>query len=349
MINGQNPRFYFSTCQAGAEKALKAEIEAEFPRLRFAFSRPGFVTFKDADPAGAPLLPRASVFSRLWGEALGQAKDAGSLADLLAQIPSGAVVQCFDRDQCLPGAEPPGFERRGRVRALLRSCAIPEPSGVPRVGQQVYSIVWIDDFHVFLGLHEHSARLSGLPGNIVDPVLPPEAPSRAYLKIEEAIARFKPEIRPGMSALEVGCAPGGASTSLLERGFSVTGVDPQYMAPAVFAHPRFRSIRKETRHLDAADLRGTNPDWLVMDMSIAPLEALDEVSHAVSLLKEAWGANLRLSCGLLTLKLNDWRFASSIPLYLKRIEGLGFRDLRPTQLCANRQEFFVWAPRFAAR
>lgn len=346
-----NPRFYFSSCQVGAEKAVKAEIAREFPQLRFAFSRPGFITFKEADDAAPALVCRRSVFTRLWGEALGQAKDRESLAALIEGIPAGAVVQCFDRDEHVPGEEPPPFVRHGRIRRLLSECGLPVPDGAPRPGQAVYSLIWIDDFHVFLGRHVYSDSLSaeglsGLPGNIVDLPLPEASPSRAYLKIEEAIYRFKGDVREGMSALELGCAPGGASTALLARGLRVTGVDPQYMAPSVFSHPRFTSIRKETRHLTAEDLKRVNPDWLVMDMSIAPLEALDQLSYALSLLVKNFGPDLRLRGGFLTIKMNDWDFVSSIPLYLKRIGQIGFRDLRPLQLCSNRREFFVWAPRF---
>ncbi|MFA6504628.1 MAG: SAM-dependent methyltransferase [Treponemataceae bacterium] len=340
------PRFYFSTCQAGAEKVVKAEITREYPQLRFAFSRPGFVTFKEADDASPPLVLKKAIFTRLWGEVLGQAKDKIAFADLLSLVPAAAVVQCFERDQHIPGEEPPGFVRNERIRTILKDCAIPEPKGVPNVGDAVYSLIWIDDFHVFLGRHIHSEKLSPLPGNLIDIPLPADAPSRAYLKIEEAIQRFKPTIESDMRALEIGCAPGGASSAMLKRGLKVTGVDPQYMAETVYSHPGFSSIRLEARHLTVNDLRNINPDWLVMDMSIAPLEALDQLSHVVSLLKENFGDELKLCCGFLTIKLNDWSFASSISLYMRRIDQIGFRDLRPMQLCGNRQEFFVWAPRF---
>ena len=53
-------KFLFVICQVGAESALKGEMSSAWPELRFAFSRPGFVTFKlpaslklavDFDPA----------------------------------------------------------------------------------------------------------------------------------------------------------------------------------------------------------------------------------------------------------------------------------------------------------
>jgi 23S rRNA (cytidine2498-2'-O)-methyltransferase len=375
-----NPRFYFAVGQAGAEPAVKAEVLAEFPRLRFAFSRPGFITFKDADPADpaldsadpaldsadpapAALAIERGIFTRLWGEVLGQAKDPAALAVLAATIPAGAVVQAFERDERLPGDEPVGFVPGARVRAALEGMpgahdahgtvgAVEFPGAAParplRPGEPVYSFIWVDEGHVFLGRHAHSERLSGQPGNAAVIPLPAESPSRAYLKIEEAILRFKPEAPAGRRVLEVGCAPGGATTALLNRGLRVTGVDPQFMDKAVAARSGFDLVRKPARFVTADDLRNCNPDWLAMDMSIAPLEALDELGHILSLLRKLHRSGLALRSGFLTLKLNDWSFAASIPLYLKRIEQLGFSGLVPLQLCANRQEFFVWAPRFRA-
>jgi 23S rRNA (cytidine2498-2'-O)-methyltransferase len=217
---------------------------------------------------------------------------------------------------------------------------------VPQPGDEVYSLIWVDDFHVFLGRHVHSERLTVFPGNMPRIPLSAESPSRAYLKIEEAFCRFKPALEAGMRALEVGCAPGGATTAMLKRGLSVTGVDPQRMDEAVAASPAFSFIRKPARFLTPADLAGVNPDLLVMDMSIAPTEAINELAHVISLLRGNFGRQLRLRQGFLTLKLTDWKLAAEIPSYLKRLEALGFHGLRPIQLCSNRQEFFVWSSRF---
>ncbi len=341
-----NPRFYFATCQLGAEKAVKAEVAAEFPQLRFAFSRPGLITFKEESNSKPALQLKWGIFTRLWGEVIGQTKDKKTLTELLKLIPSNTSVQIFDRDLYVPGDEPDHFKLHSNIQAIVNELKGFDYNQKPRLGSEVYSLFWVDDFHVFLGRHHYSEIYSDAPGNI--PIIPliKESPSRAYLKIEEAIYRFNPPIEKGLQVLEVGCSPGGATTAMSNRGLSVMGVDPKYMAHEVYKLPGFQFIQKCARDVLPIDLKNTNPDWLVMDMNIAPLEAIDELTHVINLLRKNFGKNLKLKQGFLTIKLNDWKFAQSIPLYLKRLEEVGFQNLRPIQLCSNRQEFFVWAPKF---
>jgi len=341
-----NPRFYFSTCQVGAEKAVKAEVLAEYPQLRFAFSRPGFVTFKEENGEGTALVLRKGIFTRLWGEVLAQTKDPLKLAELTALVPADAVVQRFDRDQFVPGEEPSGFVRNDRIEAVLKGLGEAAARGKPTVECEIYSFIWVDDFHVFLGRHVHTEHMVEAAGHIPEIALPEDSPSRAWLKIEEAFSRFTPVLEKGMKVLEVGCAPGGATTAMSNRGLVVTGIDPQHMDERVYKLPGFKAIRKPARFVTAEDLAACNPDILVMDMSIAPLEALAELGHVISLLRSMYGKELKIRQGFLTIKLNDWKYATEIPLYLKKLEQLGFHSLHPVQLCSNRQEFFVWSARF---
>jgi 23S rRNA (cytidine2498-2'-O)-methyltransferase len=341
-----NPRFYFASCQIGAEKAVKAEVLSEYPQLRFAFSRPGFITFKEESNAKPPLVLKKNIFTRLWGEVVGQGKDLAALQELIKLIPQNKVVHFFDRDQFVPGDEPENFIQHSHIKKIIEELGSFSTNLKPRINDEVFSLIWIDDFHVFLGRHIHSEKLSDSAGNIPSIELAKESPSRAYLKIEEAIYRFRPEIHHGLQVLEVGCSPGGATMAMSNRGLLVTGVDPKYMDQKIYQLPGFKFIQKCARDVKFEELKNTNPDWVVMDMNIAPLEALDELNHIVSLLRKNFGKSLKLRQGFLTIKLNDWKFAENIPLYLKRLEEIGFQELHPTQLCSNRQEFFVWAAKF---
>ena len=111
-------RFVFAATQAGAERSLKNEIARDHPTLRFAFSRPGFVTFRLAyDGAAAEEPPLRSVFARTWGYSLGKAlgPDDAALARAAWQIvkerwPNNAAhdlrhLHVWQRARSLPGDE----------------------------------------------------------------------------------------------------------------------------------------------------------------------------------------------------------------------------------------------------
>jgi 23S rRNA (cytidine2498-2'-O)-methyltransferase len=347
------PRFYFATCQFGAEKAVKAEVLTRHPSLRFAFSRPGFITFKESDESRPPIHHVDGIFVRLWGASVARGSNDGAI-EILAAVPGGALIHAFERDAFVPGDDPLGFVWNERIRRFID--ALPADirgryrwNEAPRLAETVHDLIWLDEGHVFLGRHAHRASLAPVPGNIPRIQVPASSPSRAYLKIEEAILRYRPPMKPGLKVLEVGCSPGGATTAMLARGFIVRGIDPRRMDERLYHEHSFTSVQKLARQVTLHDLKDFNPDWIVMDMSIAPLEALDELAHVIQVLRMSHETALAIQRGFLTLKLNDWQFAEMIPLYLKRIREMGFSDLQPTQLCSNRQEFFVMASAYRSR
>jgi 23S rRNA (cytidine2498-2'-O)-methyltransferase len=80
-----------------------------------------------------------------------------------------------------------------------------------------------------LGHHIHSTSSasslmkghSAWPGGNPKVLLPSDAPSRAYLKIEEALRWSGVNMKGGDTAVEIGSAPGGACYSLLKRGLYI--------------------------------------------------------------------------------------------------------------------------------
>src|SRR6185503_15849529 len=107
-------RFLFVVPQAGAERPLKNEIAREHPELRFAFSRPGFVTFRLPDESNRGDFALRSVFARTWGYSLGKVAGGDDLAlardawRLVAERLSNETVRhvhVWQRDRPLPGDE----------------------------------------------------------------------------------------------------------------------------------------------------------------------------------------------------------------------------------------------------
>src|SRR5690348_16808915 len=67
------PQFLFVTCQIGAEPAVKSELARNWPNFRFAYSRPGFLTFKLPQDFVSDNFDLNSVFARAHGFTLGKA------------------------------------------------------------------------------------------------------------------------------------------------------------------------------------------------------------------------------------------------------------------------------------
>jgi len=102
-------------------------------------------------------------------------------------------------------------------------------------------------------------------------------PSRAYLKLWEALTRIGRWPGPGEVALDLGAAPGGWTWALAQLGCEVVAVDKAAMDPAVAALPNV-SIRTESAF-------GLEPekhppvDWLFSDIICYPARLLGLVQR----------------------------------------------------------------------
>ncbi len=188
----------------------------------------------------------------------------------------------------------------------------------------------------WLGFHIHGGDHSPHPGGRVALTLPPEAPSRAWLKIEEALSWSALSFRPGQVAVEIGSAPGGASWALLQRGLTVIGVDPGAMHPRVLLRPTFAHLQTTLGDLRREHLP-RRVDWLLLDVNLAPQVALHGVRRIVSTLRPT------LRGVVFTLKLNQWKMAAEVPALCQRVAGMGFFAVRATQLATHRREICVVA------
>ncbi|MEZ0310686.1 MAG: SAM-dependent methyltransferase [Myxococcota bacterium] len=331
-------QFLFATCQVGTERILKEELAQRFPFLRPAFSRPGLITFKDSreGAAVAPDFELGAVFARAYGACLGEVvtsadDQAKVMAEKILSLEPKPVAQLWLRDVAAPGDEGDILEARAaevaRLTKELGAFGV-QVSAMPAVGQLVFDIVVVEDASWWLGVHKHSIDH---PPSPITPVHPPEAPSRAYLKVEEAIRWFGLSLREGDIAVELGSAPGGVVYALLARGLKVTGIDPGEMAPAVKANKRFTHLA-----MSAFDVRENNlpkrVDWLLLDMNTEPELGLRAVEHQIKLGRmPTYGV-------ILTLKLNQPSFSTRIPELVNRVRSRGFPIVYAKQLTANRRE-----------
>lgn len=111
-------------------------------------------------------------------------------------------------------------------------------------------------------------------------------PSRAYLKLWEALTRLGFWPGPGETCLDLGAAPGGWTWALAQLGARVTAVDKADLAPAVAALSNV-----EVRRESAFALAPERVDWLFSDVIAYPARLLELVQRWI-----AAGAVRRVVC-----------------------------------------------------
>ncbi|TBR44768.1 23S rRNA (cytidine(2498)-2'-O)-methyltransferase RlmM [Marinomonas agarivorans] len=123
----------------------------------------------------------------------------------------------------------------------------------------------------YLGVSYHVCR-SEFPLGIRRLKFPAKAPSRSTLKLEEAMHQFIPAkkwpllLREGMTAVDLGAAPGGWTYQLVERGIQVIAIDngpmqDNLMATGLVDHQKADGFKYQPQR---------QVDWLVCDMVEKP-------------------------------------------------------------------------------
>jgi 23S rRNA (cytidine2498-2'-O)-methyltransferase len=206
-----------------------------------------------------------------------------------------------------------------------------------RPSQTVLNCILIEPNQWWVGVHRVDSVPQRWAGGVPNLIAPDEMISRAYLKINEALAWSRLPTDAGDAFVEIGCAPGGASQALLDRGFIVTGIDPADVDERLRKRDGFTHIRKR-----GADLRRREYQpfrWLAADLNVAPSYTLETVENIVM------HDGINMAGLLLTLKLPDRPLYGQIGEFIARVRGWGFEDVRVRQLAFGRQEVCLAALR----
>ncbi|RED60292.1 SAM-dependent methyltransferase [Cohnella lupini] len=187
---------------------------------------------------------------------------------------------------------------------------------------------------LFVGCSLPRDNLSDWPGGAVRFRKDEEVISRAAFKLLEAERAFNLPLDRFSNALDLGAAPGGWTSVLLDRGMKVTAVDPAEMDPSLEYHPKLRHIRSNAADVSFAP---GSFDLLVCDMSWDP----HHTRRIVSELAPALSAG---ASGIITLKL----------MYKKPLQSINdlmedysheFDVRKVKQLFHNREEVTMWVKR----
>lgn len=345
----------------------------EHPEFRFAYSQPGFLTFKKIEGIVPWDFVLRSVFARAYGVSLGALPKLSDLplasdlepAEPLAEwdfTPLQKWVGAFDggekqagrlrihlweKELFAPSEAPLGFDPKPRLLKVLAQIQRRHPElflryfgkspdefplqEAAQANDVVVDMILLGSDQLWWGTHLHSASHSPWPGGNAPVSLPPESPSRAYLKCEETVDWAGNPLKSADTALEIGSAPGGTSFALLKRGLRVIGIDPAQMDESVLQHPQFLHIQKPV----ASVMRESLPEsiqWIFLDMNVEPRITLFAVDRLASRMKDS------LLGVFLTIKLNRWEIAEEIPAFMEHVRAMGMVRVKAAQLSHHRQE-----------
>lgn len=345
--------FLFTTCQIGAENSLKQEISTRWNDFRFAFSRPGFLTFRLPTDHNIPVgFSLKSLFARAYGFSLGKVEGeapqsmAQEVWKLVHEIPVRRI-HLWHRDRYAPGDhdfEPGLNEQDQRLhRALYRACPDPhqlaegaEHAFCPGIsGEFVLDCVVVEPSQWWIGVHRVQKETSRWPGGMLPLIETTDTISRAWWKFESCLRWSRFPIGCQTRCLDIGCSPGGASQALLARGAEVIGVDPAHVDPALISHPHFTHLQGKMGQIRRRHVRKSR--WIFSDMNVTPTYTMEVLGDLVK------HPQMKIRGILTTLKLFHWNQASDIASHLARFREWGFPHVQAAQLQFHRQEVVVAA------
>jgi 23S rRNA (cytidine2498-2'-O)-methyltransferase len=108
------------------------------------------------------------------------------------------------------------------------------------------------------------------------------APSRSYLKVEEAYIVLGREPQPGETVVDLGAAPGGWSYSAAKRGARVVAIDNGPLKGGALNHPLIEHRLEDAFKFVPAP--GVVYDWLFCDL-------VEEPHHVMQNIVSPWLAN----------------------------------------------------------
>lgn len=347
----------FLFCRAGFESECAAELLEQAAHRGISghcIAKPGagYVRFESYPPAAA-----ATLIDTLQLAQLAFARQWFSVIALRNDLPvQDRVTPLLETAQALPRAarelllEYTDSEAGKPLARLARALTPPLRSALQAQGLLREDHAAGLRLHVCL-LSTHAACIgfsepdnsSAWPGGVPRLKFPAAAPSRSTLKLEEALLRFLDDhernrlLRSGMTAVDLGAAPGGWTWQLVRRGMGVIAVDNGALAPSLLETGLVEHQRRDGfRYQPPAPV-----DWMVCDMVEQPIRVADLAAHWLA---QGW---CRLS--IFNLKLPMKKRYAEVQRCLARIDevlqraGVAY-GVACKQLYHDREEVtaFLW-------
>jgi 23S rRNA (cytidine2498-2'-O)-methyltransferase len=208
-----------------------------------------------------PRDPAASSQTSFWNRNIwlepfrvefGSVSEAASALRAIQRNWAPALFTCFRRGALIAAKLPP-LPAKPRVFPWL----------LPDIPMGSWTLL---DAHTMIA----SARCtSPFPGGVIDFAEDTQGPpSRAYLKLWEALVRCRKWPLPGERCLDAGASPGGWTWALAGLGAQVTAVDRSPLEDRIAALPQVTFVKHDAFTLKPDDIGPL--DWLFCDVVCYP-------------------------------------------------------------------------------
>ena len=187
--------------------------------------------------------------------------------------------------------------------------------------------ILVDQDKCYIGLSEVNRNISSWSGGMVHYRKEDADISRAKFKLMEAAVVFSIDMSKFGTAIDLGAAPGGWTSVLLEKGLRVTAVDTGDMDERLLKNKRLNFVKKNAADLD---FEPGSFDLLTSDVSWNPINTAKMVNRASQYLKSGGEA-------VVTVKLMGDKVRKTIREVVKIYED-NFELLGARQLFHNRDE-----------
>ncbi len=316
--------FVFALCNPESERAMKAEVESMGLSWRPSYQRRGFLTFKSDRPMTIDDLQAEIACARRLCLSVGRYANREE-----------AVAALQDRGATI--LHDAKYELK-KMKGLGQGEVV-----MPNVGDHVGTVVQLGETEFWAGMHVHREGLSPYPAGDSGVEMPEEAPSRAWLKLEEAARFWGLEFGADDIVVELGCSPGGVVLALMNRGAAVIGVDPAKMAGVVTKRAIevresapsgggwFYHCRKPAALVSKRDL-GEGVTWFMSDMNQSVEVVLKECERFKKMSPSIQGV-------LITLKMTQLENVAEKERWFSALRKMGFESVRLQQLSVNHREF----------
>ena len=326
-------QFIFFCTNIGNENLLKEEIRVFYPELALSYSRKGFLTFKNKGVhySKETISQLDVAFATRSGICFGKTTPK----DFLLNFETSCKNEGIDPARCAIHSFSVYTNFSFATESILNR-VVNEPAPI---NKPVINVITLSETEIWFGYYKVAKTTTRYPNANPMIKIPELSPSRAYLKIAEAIELFNIKIDKDDQWLDFGSSPGGSSYYFLNEGCKVWGIDPAKMADIIIDNKNYTHVCKSVQDLSQEELPDRKITWVNVELNLNPKQSIKEV------LRLCKKYNFSLKGIIFTIQIIKMDHVKNIANFEDHFYEWGFNNILSRQLPSHKQEYVIIARR----